>query len=1128
MNLKNSNEKSITSLAVPGSFDSGLIKGSEKIGNANLSTVLTLSIEFHLTNKTGLMQYLAKLHNPKSADYMKFLNQKEFINSFSPSVHAYNVTKEWLMSNGLDITGTYPDRFSITIVASVQQIEKVFDVKYYEYASNGILFIAPSSPLMVPVSIYPYISGISGTNTYMSERIHTLSSLVSPQFTTQNYIYSSDLQKAYDTIELYNNSATGAASSTHIFANGRSIVLILWEDIMYSGNKQVQVAPYNPSDVFYYYNNYMPLWERKAGGIPHIWGIPIPGSGAVKPGSNASSGVGGIDYETCLDIEFSGMQAPGSNVIYIYGPGYNYGSKANPAVGPEESNFPDTEMEKATTIANLSAVSNSWGAAGDYIADNVVNDTLYEMEARGVTVFASSGDSNVFTPPTATPPSQVSFPANVANNSYGYVAVGGTELTLYGTPSSDGTGTNTINPIKSQTVWGNVSGGLLGPYYGTTAGASFNYSMPSWQNIPSVTTTAGTTTDRLDVDVAALGDYAEVYVNGALTQLMGTSIASPTVAGQITEIDAYLGIGSYGMNNGLGFADPLFYQIGNNNSKYAQKPFFDITQGGIGETGTLGAPAVGAGPGWDYPSGWGSINSWNFTMALKFWMNSNPHSLTIAAGLSGSTTVSVYYPTLYNSSVYLSVTGLPAGVTASFSSNVVDPSPNNKTAGTSTLTINTAATTTPNTYTLTVTGVNYNKNSNTHGNLTNITTLILTISPPPNVKFTETGLPSGTKWYVNLSNGQSFSSTTTTISFNEGPGTYTYSVATGDKEYAPSPATGSFTAGPGVVSESVTFSLVTYSVTFTESGLPSGTIWYVNITGGASHSSTTSTITFSEPNGTYSYSIATGNKEYAPSPASGSFTVNGAVVSESITFSLVTYRVTFTESGLPPSTIWYVNITGGNSYSSTTSTITFSELNGSYSYTVATGNKEYAPSPASGSFTINGTVVSESVTFSLVTYSVTFTESRLPSGTIWSVTLNGVTEHSTASDIVFTEPNGTYAYSTGYVTKYTTSFASGNVTVNGNAVTQKIIFSSTSTSSTSTNTLSITSAYLYSIIIAIIIAVVVIVAIMLMKKRGKQSGANMSANNTTYTQGTMQNGMGGGGQFPPQSPPVQPPVPPNQ
>ncbi|MCL5962934.1 MAG: hypothetical protein M1411_00980, partial [Candidatus Thermoplasmatota archaeon] len=396
------------------------------------------------------------------------------------------------------------------------------------------------------------------------------------------------------------------------------------------------------------------------------------------------------------------------------------------------------------------------------------------------------------------------------------------------------------------------------------------------------------------------------------------------------------------------------------------------------------------------------------------------------------------------------------------------------------------------------------------------------------VTFTESGLPSGTIWYVNITGGASYSSTTSTITFNEPNGSYSYTVATGNKEYAPSLAKGSFAVNGGNVNQAVTFNLVTYSVTFTETGLPSGTIWYVNITGGASYSSTTSTITFNEPNGSYSYTVATGNKKYAPSLAKGSFAVNGGNVNQAVTFNLVTYSVTFTETGLPSGTIWYVNITGGASYSSTTSTITFNEPNGTYSYTVATGNKEYAPGLAAGSLTVNGAPVSESITFNLFTYSVTFTESGLSTGVNWSVTLNGVTEHSTSTSIVFTEPNGTYAYSTGYVTESTTSFASGNVTVNGKAVTQKIIFSSTSTSSTSTNTLSITSAYLYSIIIAIIIVAVVIVTIMLMKKRGKQSGANVSANNATYTQGTTQNEMGGGGQFPPQPPPVQPPMPSNQ
>ena len=44
-------------------------------------------------------------------------------------------------------------------------------------------------------------------------------------------------------------------------------------------------------------------------------------------------------------------------------------------------------------------------------------------------------------------------------------------------------------------------------------------------------------------------------------------------------------------------------------------------------------------------------------------------------------------------------------------------------------------------------------------------------------------------------------------------------------------------------------------------------------------------------------------------------------------------------------------------------------------------------------------------------YSVNFTEVGLPPGTAWNVTLNGVTETSSSSSIVFTVPNGEYSYS---------------------------------------------------------------------------------------------------------------------
>ena len=148
---------------------------------------------------------------------------------------------------------------------------------------------------------------------------------------------------------------------------------------------------------------------------------------------------------------------------------------------------------------------------------------------------------------------------------------------------------------------------------------------------------------------------------------------------------------------------------------------------------------------------------------------------------------------------------------------------------------------------------------------------------------------------------------------------------------------------------------VSYNVSFTEENLPIGSIWYINISGQNSYSyevkvNATPSYTFSTylPNGNYTYKIATVNKIYAPSPCSGTFAVNGANVNIGITFNMVTYQVTFTENGLPSGTKWYVNLSNGQSFSGTGTTITFNEPNGTYSYTIATVNKIYAPSQSSG------------------------------------------------------------------------------------------------------------------------------------------------------------------------------------
>ncbi|EQD27610.1 thermopsin precursor, partial [mine drainage metagenome] len=187
------------------------------------------------------------------------------------------------------------------------------------------------------------------------------------------------------------------------------------------------------------------------------------------------------------------------------------------------------------------------------------------------------------------------------------------------------------------------------------------------------------------------------------------------------------------------------------------------------------------------------------------------------------------------------------------------------------------------------------------------------------------------------------------------------------------------------------------------------------MSGQTSVSSTTTTATIDLANGSYAYTVASANKNYATSAASGSFAVSGAAVSKSVSFIPYTYAVTFTEGGLPTGTTWYLNVTGQASVSSTATMASIPLANGTYAYVLASASQLYATSPAAGSFAVHGAPVAVTVTFSLVTYAVTFTETGLPTGTNWPVTLSSTARSSSTTTITFSEANGTYAYAVGSV-----------------------------------------------------------------------------------------------------------------
>jgi thermopsin len=187
---------------------------------------------------------------------------------------------------------------------------------------------------------------------------------------------------------------------------------------------------------------------------------------------------------------------------------------------------------------------------------------------------------------------------------------------------------------------------------------------------------------------------------------------------------------------------------------------------------------------------------------------------------------------------------------------------------------------------------------------------------------------------------QTASSNLTVIGWLLPQGTYSYAIP-GVPNFYPAAPHGQVTVhSAGNVP--VKFLRQSYSVAFTESGLPVGHPWSVVVTGtpvGLGHTkrfaghSTSSTITLALPNGSYTFQVRPVRGFVLNGTGTGAFPVAGVALDRNVTFAPFRYTVTFTESGLPASTFWQVTM-NAVTLGSSSSTIVFYETNGTYAFVI--------------------------------------------------------------------------------------------------------------------------------------------------------------------------------------------------
>jgi subtilase family serine protease len=346
-------------------------------GRLSATQHLNLAIGLPLRNQEALNHLLQQLYDPASPNFRQYLTPEQFTEMFGPTEQDYQAVIDFAKTNGLTVTGTFPNRTVVDVSGPVANIEKAFHVtmRTYRHPRETRDFYAPDAEpsLDLPVAILH----VSGLNNYSLKRpanltIKAVDPNVNPSPNSgsgpSGSYRGNDFRAAY-VPEVTTNQLSGAT---------QSIALVEFDG---------------------YYSNDIALYESQAG-LPSVTLTNI----LIDGFSGTPSGNVNNVTEVSLDIEMVISMAPGVSKVIVY-----------------EAPLNSAWVDILSRIANdnlARQISCSWGGGGP---DPSSETAFKQMAAQGQSFFNASGDSDAFT-------GSVPFPSDSTN----ITQVGGTTLSTTG------------------------------------------------------------------------------------------------------------------------------------------------------------------------------------------------------------------------------------------------------------------------------------------------------------------------------------------------------------------------------------------------------------------------------------------------------------------------------------------------------------------------------------------------------------------------------------------------------------------------------------------------------------------------------------------------------------------------
>jgi subtilase family serine protease len=744
----------------------------QTVGQLPATQAMRLVLTLPLRNQEGLDNFLQELYDPASPSYRQFLTVEEFTARYGPNQKDYDAVVRFAKQNGFKVVGTSRNRLNIDVTGSVASIEQAFHVTMgvYQHPNENRTFYAPDREPTVDLAFQLWhISGLDNYSiprpTYQRSTGGGAKSNATTGSGPSASFLGSDMRAAY-------------YEGTSLTGSGQSLGLL-----EYDGT--------DLADLTTYYKN-----------VGQTNNVPITLDSTDGTSTSCLESAGCDDTEQTLDMTQALGMAPGMSSLVMYVGStdsaiFNAMATASPLNAQLSSSWtwspadPNTDnpyfeefSAQGQNLFQAAGDSGAWTSSSEiYPSDDVyvtsVGGTdLDTTEAAGPWASETAwvdGGGGISPDKYAIPSWQTAAaggcsscsktyrngPDVSANANFSfYVCADQTTCTANeygGTSFAAPMWAGYLALINQQAVAnGNKTLGFINPsLYTIGGGSSYDsdfHDVTSGSNGFSATTGYdlatgwGSPNGSGLINALAGSGTPSFTLSASPSSLTITQGSSGTSTITVTDVGGFSGSVTLAAS---GLPSGVTASFGTNPTTGSS--VLTLTASATATTGSATVTITGTS---------GSLSATtkialtvNAAASPNFTISASPASVTVNQGASGTSTITITSQNSFSSATTLTATGLPSGVTATFSTNPVTPPANG--SASSTLTLTASASATVGTATVTITG--------TSGSTTHSTTIALTVnssSGSPN--FTLSLSPSS----FTIDEGRSVSTTLTVTSVN--------------------------------------------------------------------------------------------------------------------------------------------------------------------------------------------------------------------------------------------------------------------------------------------------------------------------------------------------------------------------